>query len=129
MSPVEATLDPYTAILELSERELELAGMGRIDDMHALGEEWRALVAQLPARPPRRPARYWSEPPSPTSAPTSSCCACARPCSATSAQQPEPAAPRTDTPVRIVGWRVGSIATLDALCVSGSGKLAAGVGD
>jgi hypothetical protein len=46
------TLDPYTAILELSERELELAGMGRIDDLHALGEEWRALVGQLPAQPP-----------------------------------------------------------------------------
>jgi hypothetical protein len=52
MSPLDATLDPYTAILELSERELELAGMGRIDDIHALGEEWRALVAELPARPP-----------------------------------------------------------------------------
>jgi hypothetical protein len=45
-------LDPYAAILELTERELQLAGMGRIDDLHALGEEWRALVAQLPARPP-----------------------------------------------------------------------------
>lgn len=52
MTLTDATLDPYAAILELSERELELAGMGRIDDMHALGEEWRALVAQLPATPP-----------------------------------------------------------------------------
>lgn len=52
MTQADATLDPYAAILELSERELELAGMGRIDDMHALGEEWRALVAQLPAQPP-----------------------------------------------------------------------------
>jgi hypothetical protein len=52
MTRAEATLDPYAAILELSERELELAGMGRIDDLHALGEEWRALVAQLPAQPP-----------------------------------------------------------------------------
>jgi hypothetical protein len=52
MTIADATLDPYAAILELSERELELAGMGRIDDLHALGEEWRALVAQLPAQPP-----------------------------------------------------------------------------
>ncbi|HEY7952127.1 MAG TPA: hypothetical protein VID70_04015 [Solirubrobacteraceae bacterium] len=52
MSTAAATLDPYVAILELSERELELAGMGRIDDLHALGEEWRALVGQLPTRPP-----------------------------------------------------------------------------
>jgi len=52
MTLPDATLDPYAAILELSERELELAGMGRIDDMHALGEEWRALVSQLPAQPP-----------------------------------------------------------------------------
>jgi hypothetical protein len=54
MSAADATLDPYAAILELSERELELAGMGRIDDMQALGEEWRALVAQLPAEPPKQ---------------------------------------------------------------------------
>jgi hypothetical protein len=45
------TLDPYAAILELTERELQLAGMGRVEDLHALGAEWRALVAQLPARP------------------------------------------------------------------------------
>jgi hypothetical protein len=54
----EGTLDPYAAILELSERELELAGMGRIDDLHALGEEWRALVAELPARPPEAARPY-----------------------------------------------------------------------
>ncbi len=52
MTATDTTLDPYAAILQLSERELELAGMGRIDDLHALGEEWRALVAELPERPP-----------------------------------------------------------------------------
>jgi hypothetical protein len=54
----EGTLDPYAAILELSERELELAGMGRVDDLHALGEEWRALVAELPAHPPEAARPY-----------------------------------------------------------------------
>jgi len=50
--------DPYEAILELAERELELAGDGRIEDLRALAEEWDQLTAGLPARPPasaRRP--------------------------------------------------------------------------
>ncbi len=51
-------LDPYEAILELAQRELELAGDGRIEDLRALTEEWNQLTAGLPARPPeyaRRP--------------------------------------------------------------------------
>jgi hypothetical protein len=52
MTGADPTLDPYAAILELSKRELALAGMGRIDDLHALSAEWRALVATLPQRPP-----------------------------------------------------------------------------
>jgi len=50
--------DPYEAILELAQRELELVGDGRIEALGALTEEWDELTAGLPARPPayaRRP--------------------------------------------------------------------------
>ncbi len=50
--------DPYEAILELAERELQLARDGRIEDLNALAHEWDVLTAGLPARPPasaRRP--------------------------------------------------------------------------
>jgi hypothetical protein len=43
---------PYEAILELAERELKLAGDGRIEDLRALAEEWDQLTAGLPASPP-----------------------------------------------------------------------------
>jgi hypothetical protein len=46
------TLDPYSAILELAERELELARAGRIEDLRSLAPRWDALTADLPAQPP-----------------------------------------------------------------------------
>jgi hypothetical protein len=46
------TLDPYTAILELAERELELARAGRIEDLRSLAPQWDALTAGLPSQPP-----------------------------------------------------------------------------
>jgi hypothetical protein len=45
-------LDPYAAILELSERELQLARDGRIEDLRSLAKEWDELAADLPAQPP-----------------------------------------------------------------------------
>jgi hypothetical protein len=54
----EPAPDPYAAILELAERELELARAGRIEDLRSLAAQWDALTAGLPARPPasaRRP--------------------------------------------------------------------------
>jgi hypothetical protein len=47
-----ATPDPYAAILELAERELELARAGRIEDLRSLAPQWDALTAGLPPRPP-----------------------------------------------------------------------------
>jgi hypothetical protein len=47
-----ASLDPYTAILELSERELELASLGKVADLQTLSTRWDQLTASLPARPP-----------------------------------------------------------------------------
>jgi hypothetical protein len=44
--------DPYTAILELAERELQLARDGRIEDLRSLAPQWDALTAGLPAQPP-----------------------------------------------------------------------------
>ncbi len=49
---IDASLDPYTAILELAERELQLARDGRIEDLRSLAPEWDALTAGLPERPP-----------------------------------------------------------------------------
>jgi hypothetical protein len=46
------SLDPYTAILELAERELELARDGRIEDLRSLAPQWDALTADLPEQPP-----------------------------------------------------------------------------
>ncbi|MGA2164004.1 MAG: hypothetical protein ABSH36_05995 [Solirubrobacteraceae bacterium] len=48
MSP----MDPYTAILELAEHELQLARDGRIEDLRSLAPQWDALTAGLPAQPP-----------------------------------------------------------------------------
>jgi uncharacterized protein YjiS (DUF1127 family) len=45
-------LRPYEAIHEHAERELELAGRGEIERLLELGERWRELTRDLPARPP-----------------------------------------------------------------------------
>jgi hypothetical protein len=47
-----AVEDPYAAILEHAELELELAGRGEIDQLLALGERWDRLTRALPAHPP-----------------------------------------------------------------------------
>ncbi len=44
--------DPYQALLDLAERELELARDGRIEDLRALAPQWDAIAAQLPTHPP-----------------------------------------------------------------------------
>ncbi len=49
---IDPSLDPYTAILELAERELQLARDGRIEDLRSLATQWDALTAGLPERPP-----------------------------------------------------------------------------
>lgn len=49
---IESSLDPYAAILELSERELQLARDGRIEDLRSLAPQWDALTAGLPEHPP-----------------------------------------------------------------------------
>jgi hypothetical protein len=49
---IAPSLDPYAAILELAERELQLARDGRIEDLRSLASEWDALTAGLPERPP-----------------------------------------------------------------------------
>ena len=49
---IDSALDPYEAILELAERELELARDGRIEDLRSLAPQWDALTAGLPAQPP-----------------------------------------------------------------------------
>jgi hypothetical protein len=49
---IDCSLDPYAAILELAERELELARDGRIEDLRSLAPEWDALTADLPEQPP-----------------------------------------------------------------------------
>lgn len=49
---IDSSLDPYAAILELSERELQLARDGRIEDLRSLAPQWDALTAGLPERPP-----------------------------------------------------------------------------
>jgi hypothetical protein len=49
---IDASLDPYTAILELAERELQLARDGRIEDLRTLAPQWDVLTAGLPEQPP-----------------------------------------------------------------------------
>jgi hypothetical protein len=49
---IDSSLDPYEAILELAERELQLARDGRIEDLRSLAPQWDALTAGLPERPP-----------------------------------------------------------------------------
>jgi hypothetical protein len=52
MNALDTTLDPYAAILDLAELELELAGMGKIEDLRVLSEQWTQLTAGLPEQPP-----------------------------------------------------------------------------
>jgi hypothetical protein len=49
---IDTTLDPYAAILELAERELQLARDGQIEDLRSLAPQWDALTAGLPEQPP-----------------------------------------------------------------------------
>jgi hypothetical protein len=49
---IGSSLDPYTAILELAEHELQLARDGRIEDLRSLAPRWDALTADLPEQPP-----------------------------------------------------------------------------
>ncbi len=49
---INSSLDPYEAILELAERELQLARDGRIEDLRSLAPQWDALTAGLPEQPP-----------------------------------------------------------------------------
>jgi hypothetical protein len=51
-SKMDTELDPYAAILELAERELQLARDGRIEDLRSLGPRWDELTANLPEPPP-----------------------------------------------------------------------------
>ncbi|HWX44140.1 MAG TPA: hypothetical protein VNY52_02335 [Solirubrobacteraceae bacterium] len=51
-SDIASPLDPYAAIVELAERELQLAREGRIEDLRSLATEWETLTADLPERPP-----------------------------------------------------------------------------
>ncbi len=49
---IGSSLDPYAAILELAEHELQLARDGRIEDLRSLASQWDALTADLPEQPP-----------------------------------------------------------------------------
>ena len=51
-SQIGSSPDPYTAILELAEYELQLARDGRIEDLRSLALQWDALTADLPEQPP-----------------------------------------------------------------------------
>jgi hypothetical protein len=46
-----AGLEPYEAILEHAELELELAGRGDVAGLTALGVRWEELVAAAPSAP------------------------------------------------------------------------------
>jgi len=52
MAPAPPARDPYEALAELADRELELAGLGRYDAVLALARERDAIIARLPASPP-----------------------------------------------------------------------------
>ena len=44
--------DPYSALAALSERQLELASEGRVQELQQLAEDWQRLTLELPAEPP-----------------------------------------------------------------------------
>ena len=50
-------MDPYAALLELTEREHALVVAGSWEELAAVDAERRALLADLPARPPAGAAR------------------------------------------------------------------------
>lgn len=45
-------LAPYEAILAHAELELELAGMGQVEQLAALTPRWQELMSAAPRRPP-----------------------------------------------------------------------------
>jgi hypothetical protein len=51
-APREPSLEPYEALLEHAELELELAGRGDVAALTALGERWPELERALPPRAP-----------------------------------------------------------------------------
>jgi hypothetical protein len=61
-SPFEPSTDPegapYEMLARMVERELELIGEGRFDELHEIKAQRAALIATLPAKPPAcaRPA-------------------------------------------------------------------------
>lgn len=54
--PGESVLEPYRAVHEHAELELELAGRADLDGLVALAARWEELIAGLPARPPAQAA-------------------------------------------------------------------------
>ncbi|HEX4115530.1 MAG TPA: hypothetical protein VHY18_06620 [Solirubrobacteraceae bacterium] len=48
----QISLQPYEAIHEHAELELELVGRGEIERLGALPDRWEQLTRNLPARPP-----------------------------------------------------------------------------
>jgi hypothetical protein len=46
------TADPYAQLAAMLERQLELAGHGRWEELQVLGDACATLIAQLPAVPP-----------------------------------------------------------------------------
>ncbi|HEY1450412.1 MAG TPA: hypothetical protein VGF47_05615 [Solirubrobacteraceae bacterium] len=44
--------DPYAALAALSERQLELACEGRVQELAQLTDDWEQLTLGLPAQPP-----------------------------------------------------------------------------
>lgn len=49
---MSADAAPYEALADLAERELELAGEGRLDDLVELAAQRAAIVARLSPNPP-----------------------------------------------------------------------------
>jgi hypothetical protein len=48
----ETDLAPYTAMVRMSEQQLELARQGEIAGLEPLEQAWQELLAGLPAEPP-----------------------------------------------------------------------------
>ena len=48
----DPALDPFSAIVTLAERELELAERGELAGLGELSERWGELTSSLPERPP-----------------------------------------------------------------------------
>jgi hypothetical protein len=52
----ETPLAPYTAIVDVAERQLELARRGETDGLEPLAQTWRELLARVPSQPPAEAA-------------------------------------------------------------------------